>query len=138
MDSGKAIYVSRESQVQVTSNYVRTRRHLIPIESIRAIETRRPFALYASLIGGGLAMLGCVFWPELAPIDRAIFLGLPMIGVTAASQAGALKVSFEFRDETIHGPYWRLMLIRRAIEQALFERSPANSDPPPVKDRNSC
>jgi hypothetical protein len=71
-----------------------------------------------------------VFWSELAPIDRAVFVGLPAIGIAIASQVGALKVSFEFRDETIHGPYRRLMLIRQAVEQALFERSPANTDPP--------
>jgi 2-polyprenyl-6-methoxyphenol hydroxylase-like FAD-dependent oxidoreductase len=138
MDGGEAIFVSRDAQVRVTSTYVRTRRHLIPIDSIRAIETRRPFAVYAVLIGGGIGAVGCVFWPELAPIDRAVFLGLPTIGVMVASQVGALKVSFEFREETIHGPYRRLMLIRQAIEQALFERSPAKSDPPPLKDRNSC
>jgi 2-polyprenyl-6-methoxyphenol hydroxylase-like FAD-dependent oxidoreductase len=138
MESGRAIYASRHARVQVTSTYVRTRRHLIPIDSIRAIETRRPLALYACLIGGGLAMVGCVFWPELAPIDRAVFVGLPAIGIMVASQVGSLKVSFEFRDETIHGPYRRLMLIRQAIEEALFERSTANTDPPPVKDRNSC
>jgi 2-polyprenyl-6-methoxyphenol hydroxylase-like FAD-dependent oxidoreductase len=135
MDTGNAIYSS--GGAQVTPTYVRTRRHLIPIASIRAIETRRPFAVYAGLIGGGIASLGLVFWTELAPIDRAVFVGLPAIGIMVASQVGALKVSFEFRDETIHGPYRRLMLIRQAIEQALFERSPANSDPPQVKDRNS-
>jgi hypothetical protein len=91
--------------------------------SIRAIETRRPFAVHAWLIGGGIAAMGAVFWPELAPIDRAVFLGLPALGIAIVSQIGALKVSFEFREEVIHGPYHRLMLMRRAIEQVLIERA---------------
>lgn len=127
MDTGTILHACRRARVQVTSRYVRTRRHLIPIDAIRAIETRRPFAVHACLIGGGMAMVGAVFWPELAPIDRAVFLGLPVLGIAIASQIGSLKVSFEFRDEVIHGPYHRLMLIRHAIEQALFERAAPRS-----------
>jgi 2-polyprenyl-6-methoxyphenol hydroxylase-like FAD-dependent oxidoreductase len=130
MDIGKIFYTSRESRVQVTSTYVRTRRHLIPIDAIRAIETRRAYALHAWLIGGGIASVALVFWPELAPMDRAIFLGLPTVGIAFASQFATLKVSFDFKDEVIRGwPYRRVMLIRHAIEQALFERAAASQNP---------
>lgn len=126
MPRGRILYTSREARVEVTSTVVRTRRHLIPIAAIRAIETRRAYAPQAWMIGGGIATVGAVFWPELAPIDRSVFLGLPALGIAIASQIGTLKVSFDFKEEVIHGPYHRLMLIRHAVEHALFERAAGN------------
>jgi hypothetical protein len=111
--------------VRVTSTDISTRRHLIAISDVQALETRRPFAIHACLIGGGVALVCLVFWSELAPIDRAVFLGLPALGVAIASQIGTLKVSFAFKDEVIHAPYYRVVRLRRAVEEALMERSGA-------------
>ena len=131
MAANRLIYTSRERSVQVSATHVRTRRHLIAIADVQAIETRRPYVVHAAVIGGVTALMGVVFWPELAPVDRGIFIGLPALGMLGAAHIGSLKVSFAFKDEVIHGPYHRLLRIRRAIEQALLQRAAAPNSTTP-------
>ncbi len=122
MCANRLIYTSPERAVEVWTTHVQTRRHMIAIADVQAIETRRPYAVHAALIGGVTALMGVVFWAELAPIDRAVFLGMPALGMLGAAQIGSLKVSFAFKDEVIHGPYHRLLRIRQAIEKSLLDR----------------
>ena len=127
MSANQRLYTSPERAVEVWTTHLQTRRHMIAIADVQAIQTRRPFAVHAALIGGVTALMGLVFWPELAPIDRAVFFGAPTLGILAAAQIGSLKVSFAFKDEVIYGPYHRLLRIRRAIEQALLQRTPTTT-----------
>lgn len=127
MSASPILYTSREHSVQVSTTHVRTRRHLIALADVQAIETRRPYAVLAALTGGATMLMGAVFWPELAPIDRAVFFGVPTLGILSAMQIGSLKVSFAFKDEVIHGPYHRLLRIRQAMEHAMLQRSSGSS-----------
>lgn len=127
MSANPILYTSREQAVHVSTTHLRTRRHLIALGDVQAIETRRPYAVHAALIGGTTMLMGAVFWPELAPIDRAVFFGAPTLGILGAMQIGSLKVSFAFKDEVIHGPYHRLLRIRQAMEQAMLQRSGKSS-----------
>jgi hypothetical protein len=111
---------------------IRIGKHLVAISDVSSITTRKPYVLPVALVGAMVASIGTVFWTDIAPIDRALFLGLPALAAAVASRIGTLKVSFAFKDDGIqvHAPYSRVVRIANVIEEALRAHAASKQSQP--------